>query len=190
MKGEGKNGKIFCEAKTYMLSAIEAALRDFEGATLVSETVESIKQAGKIFVYGVGRSGNVGRAFAMRLVQLGLDSHFIGETTTPIVTDKDLVIIISRTGETYSALQTANIVRRLGTKLIVVTGEQGSKLSHAGNIVYYLNVGNDDKRARYAPLGTMFELTAFLLFDGIVAELMAYLGETEESMRARHAIWV
>jgi 6-phospho-3-hexuloisomerase len=116
--------------------------------------------------------------------------YFIGESTTPNVTPKDLVIVISRTGETYSAIQTANIVRRVGAKLVVVTGRKGSKLAHAGNIVHFLTLTSDEKRQRLAPLGTLFEITSLLFFDCMVAELMARLGESEESMRGRHAIWV
>ena len=190
MKDNEKGTKLFCEAKKNILENINKILNNYEGMKEISETVESILKADKVFVYGVGRSGMVGRAFAMRLVQMGLKSHFIGESTTPIVSPQDLVIIISRTGETYSAIQTANIVRRVGTKLVVITGKRGSKLSHAGNIVHLLTIDNDAQISSIAPLGTIFEITALLFFDCIVAELMDRMGENENTMRARHAIWV
>ena len=47
--------------------------------------VEGIQKGRKIFVYGSGRSGLVGQLFAVRLVQLGYDVHFVGEMTTPII---------------------------------------------------------------------------------------------------------
>ena len=189
MKENNDSGK-FCEAKNYLLDGVNAILKNYKDISKISETVQSILHSDQVFVYGSGRSGMVGKAFAMRLVQLGLKCYFIGESTTPIVTPRDLVIIISRTGETYSAIQTANIVRRLGTKLIVVTGKRGSKLTHAGNIVHYLEAESDEKKVKLAPLGTVFELTSFLFFDCVVAELMNKMGESEESMKARHAIWV
>ena len=43
------------------------------------------------------------------------------------------------------------------------------------------------RRGDLAPLGTLFEMASLLLTDGVVAELMARLGETEEGMRRRHA---
>lgn len=185
-KGPG----LFCEAKLHILGNMEKILKSYENIDAIKETTESILAADNVFVYGAGRSGMIGRAFAMRLVQLNLKCFFIGESTTPIVTSRDIVIILSRTGETYSALQTANIVRRLGTKLVVITGRKGSKLSHVGNIVHHLTLGPGDKKSKLAPLGTVFEITALLFLDCIVAELMSRMGESEETMMSRHAIWV
>ncbi|RLG56732.1 MAG: capsule biosynthesis protein, partial [Candidatus Hydrothermarchaeota archaeon] len=80
------------------------------------------------------------KAFAIRLVQLGLKVFFIGETITPIVEENDVVIIVSNTGETMSAIQTANIVRRLGAKAIAITATEHSKLAHAASSVIHLRV--------------------------------------------------
>ena len=90
---------------------------------MIEEVVESIVAARTIFIYGAGRSGVVGKTFAVRLVQMGLDVHFVGDMTTPIVGRGDLTIIISNTGETMSAVQTANISRRLGSKVIGITSD-------------------------------------------------------------------
>jgi 6-phospho-3-hexuloisomerase len=156
----------------------------------ICEFVKLVLTAHKIFVYGAGRSGLVGKAFAMRLVQIGLQAYFIGETVTPIVTPADAVVVISKTGETHSTIQVANIVRRVGAKLVVITGEKGSKLSHIGNIVILLQSDTQENNPNIAPLGTIFENAAFLFFDCLIAELMAKKGETEDSMRARHPIFV
>jgi len=43
---------------------------------------------------------------------------------------------------------------------------------------------------KLAPLGTLFELAAFVYLDSIVAKLMESLGQNEGAMRKRHAIWV
>ena len=138
----------------------------------------------------MGRSGTMCKAFAIRLVQLGLKVFFIGETITPIVEKDDLVIIVSNTGETMSAIQTANIVRRLGAQVIAITAEKHSKLAHAASSVIHLRVGKEPGDSEFSPLGTVFELTALIFLDGIVSEVMKGLGQTEADMRARHAIWV
>ena len=80
----------------------------------IVESVTILTSAKKLFVYGVGRSGLAARAFAMRMVQLGIDCYFIGETITPVVSDGDAVLIVSNTGSTMSAIQVANIARRVG----------------------------------------------------------------------------
>ena len=158
----------------------------------IETTVECIIQAEQIFVYGVGRSGIVGRAFAMRLVQLGLRVYFIGETITPIVTDKDVLVVVSNLGQTSSAIQTANIVRRVGAQVIVVTSKQHSKLSHTATHLICIGCGNGNNNTEpeLAPLGTLFENSALILFDSIISKIMKKTGQTEKDMRARHAILV
>src|SRR3990170_987611 len=100
------------DASRYILDRVAKMLEEEGGP--VGEAVKMIASAKRVFVYGVGRSGLVARAFAMRLTQLGLDTFFIGETITPIVKMGDLVIIVSSTGTTMSAVQTANIAPRPG----------------------------------------------------------------------------
>ena len=156
----------------------------------IAEAVRILTSAKKLFVYGVGRSGLAARAFAMRMVQLGIDCYFIGETITPVVSDGDAVLIVSNTGSTMSAIQVANIARRVGAKVISVTGHRMSKLSHASNVVLLIQANEDAAQARLAPLGTLFEDATILLLDGVVAQVMERLGQTEADMQGRHAIMV
>lgn len=177
------------KAEEHILKRVRASLAT-EQDDQREYIVEHILKAQKVFIYGVGRSGTMCKAFAIRMVQLGLKVYFIGETITPIVEKDDLVIIISNTGETMSAIQTANIVRRLGARVIAITAEKHSKLAHAASSVIHIAVDNDPADKDYAPLGTVFEITALVFLDGIVSELMKRLGQKEADMRARHAIWV
>ncbi len=156
----------------------------------IAETVDIVSSAKHVFVYGVGRSGLAARAFAMRLVQLGIDCYFIGETITPVVHDGDAVLIVSNTGATMSANQVANIARRVGARVVSVTAVRGSKLAHASNVVLLLQANGGPEQPRLAPLGTLFEDACLILLDGIVAQVMERLQQNEADMRARHAIMV
>jgi len=176
------------ESIDYILKAIE---RTFESEVEQTDKfVDCILASKKVFIYGVGRSGLIAKAFAIRLVQMGLEVFFIGETITPIVEEGNLVIIVSYTGETMSAIQTANIVRRVGAKVVTITANDHSKLAAASNVVILIHPPKDDERKRLAPLGTLFENATLIYLDGIVATLMDKLGQSEGSMRRRHAIWV
>ncbi len=177
------------DATHYLTDRVSQVLNeDYEESVL--EAVGLIAAAPKIFVYGVGRSGLVGKAFAMRMVQLGLRVFFIGETITPIVEPNDVVVIVSQTGETMSAIQTANIARRVGAHVISVTAQGRSKLAHASSLLLCLKVKRDRDAGKFAPLGTLFENAALLLLDALTSLLMEKLGQTEEDMRGRHAIMV
>jgi len=172
----------------YIVKSIQQTLEnEIEGT---DEFVETIIGSRKIFLYGVGRSGLIAKAFAIRLVQMGLEVYFVGETVTPIVEEGNAVIIVSYTGETMSAIQTANIVRRVGARVVTVTANAHSKLAGASNLVILIQPPKDDERKIAAPLGTLFEDATLVYLDAIVATLMDKLGQSEGSMRKRHAIWV
>ena len=173
------------------LDSLLERIREVAGSadpTTLSKLADALMESRKVFIYGSGRSGLVGQCFAVRLVQMGLDVHFVGDMTTPIIGKDDLTLIISNTGETMSAVQTANIARRIGSHVACITGSRYSKLAHASNTAIVLRtVGNDGAAM---PLGTLFEDAAMLMFDSMVPVLMKRLGISEDDMRKKHAIWV
>ncbi len=142
----------------------------------------------KVFIYGSGRSGLVGELLAVRLVQLGIDVHLIGEMTTPIIDRSDLTILISNTGETASVVNTANIAGRIGSYVVSITSDPRSKLAHASDMVILMKAC--DIKREYAPLGTIFEGSVILFFDSFIADLMKKFDCDETQMKSRHAIWV
>ena len=146
-----------------------------------------ILSAQNIFVYGVGRSGIIGRAFAMRLAQLGLKAYIIGETITPVVSNKDVVILISGTGESQGALLVEQISKRVDAKVVSITASPNSSMARNSDLTIHIPA---NKSSNLAPLGTLFEISALMLLDAMIALLMHLKGETEEDLRRRHAIWL
>ena len=177
------------ESADFLMNRIADAISRIDDYA-VKGLVESIIGSNTVFVYGVGRSGLVGKSFSVRLVQMGLDVHFVGDMTTPIVRKGDLTLIISNTGSTMSAVQTANISRRMGSRVVSITSDRRSKLGLASNLVIEVVPEDDDERGRHAPLGTLFEVTTQIFLDSIVPDIMVSLGESEHNMSKRHAIWV
>jgi len=156
------------------------------------EEVKKVKclffKSRRIFVYGAGRSGLVAKAFAIRLVHLGFQTFVIGETITAPVKKGDLVIIISGSGETIPAVMTAEIAHKLGAHVVSITAKKKSEIAKYADITLFISATcNDTKRKKYAPLGTLFEASVWILLDGIIADLLASKNETEEKMRSRHA---
>jgi 6-phospho-3-hexuloisomerase len=182
-------GEIFGAAERYIGERVTQSLAAVD-PKLINQVVDALLKAPAIFVYGAGRSGIIGRAFAMRLVQTGLSAYVIGESVTPIVHRGDAVFILSNRGESSSSTQTANIVRREGAELIVVTARGTSKLAHAASYLISLDFAEDAPRPLYAPLGTLFESASLRLTDALIAEILVARGESEDSMRRRHAIMV
>jgi 6-phospho 3-hexuloisomerase len=164
----------------------------------VQAMVESIQKADRIFLMGVGRSGLVAKAFAMRLVQLGLTAHVIGETTTPSIAKNDLLIAVSGSGTTSSVVKSVEIAKHIGTKVLAITSYPNSELGKSADSIVKVegrtkvDASTDEiKREltgeQLTPLGTLFEDTVLIFFDGIIAKLMANLGRGELEMKRRHA---
>ena len=174
------------ELLDFCRSAIESVDQKYE-----EELIDSILASRRIFIYGSGRSGLVGQLFAVRLVQLGFDVHFVGEMTTPIITKDDLTVLISYTGNTSSVVQTAKIAKEIvGSKVISLTGNSDCDLSRTSDVTIVFDIINNDRTSRIAPLGTVFEDSAHLFFECVVCDIMKKKGISEEEMRGRHAIWV
>lgn len=180
---------LFHRAERYIGERVTESVGRLDPATVL-RAVAVLTRAPTTFVYGAGRSGIIGRAFAMRLVQAGVTAFVIGESVTPIVRPGDAVFILSNQGESYSSIQTANIVRREGADLIVVTARPTSKLAHAATLLLPLQFPEEAGRGEVAPLGTLFESASLRVTDALIAEVMRVRGETEETMRRRHAIMV
>jgi len=176
----------------YILESIEHSF-DNLNCESIEEAVELLTSANNVFVYGSGRSGLVGRTFAMRLMQLGIESFFIGETITPAVKPGDCVFFVSKTGETQTAIQAAEIVdnRVENSDIIVLTASPESPLAELGDVVISIqSTDNSEKNRKLAPLGTIFEDTAMIFLDGLIAVLMEELDEYEEDMKDRHPILI
>ncbi len=156
--------------------------------TTLQQLVNILQPARRVFLYGRGRSGFVARAFAVRLMHLGYQTYVVGETITAPVARQDVVILVAGSGSTYPVVMTAELGRRQGATVVAITAQPESEITRLAHVVVPLvpPEGNGE-RARLAPLGTLFETTAWLFFDAMVAVLMQRLGESEQSMRKRHA---
>jgi 6-phospho-3-hexuloisomerase len=154
----------------------------------------------KALVMGAGRSGLVGKAFAMRLLHLGFNSYVLGETIVPSVSSGDVAIAISGSGRTGLIVEAADAAKKVGTYVIAITTYPESPLGKIADLVVRIPGRSkiskmDDYFARQilglheplAPLGTLFEDTAMLFLDGVIYYLMIKLNVTEEEMRSRHA---
>ena len=156
----------------------------------------------KIFVVGMGRSGFVGRAFALRLMNLGFNVYFLGETITPAAGKDDLVIAISGTGMTKLVVSAASAAKEIGTKIVAVTSYQESQLGQmADQLVLvkgrtkmgwpreedYLARQILGEREPLSPLGSVFENNCMVFLDGLIVELMYRMKKDENDLRLRHA---
>ena len=192
----------------YMISAIEAILDNIHDAEEylneedIAKFIEIITTADNIFVTGAGRSGLAAKAFAMRLMHLGLSSYVVGETISPAINAGDCILAISGSGETNTIVTAAKISKKRGAKVLALTSYPESSLGQLADGIIHVKgrtkVEVDDEnylkrqiKGNYTsltPLGTAFELTSLVFLDGLVSELMEAMGKTEEDLKNRHTV--
>jgi len=171
-----------------------------EVETFVNTLMDAYNLDSKILIVGTGRSGLVGKAFAMRLMHLGFRVYVIGETITPPVDRGDILIAISGSGVTELTVTVARIAQKLGAKIIAITSYPDSPLGRLAKLT--VRVPGRTKIAEesnyiarqilgihepLAPLGTLFENTTMAFLDGVIVELMKRLEVDEETLRRRHS---
>ena len=191
-----------------MKTSIRAILDNIESAQdyLDEEAIEKFEDiiisSKNIFVTGAGRSGLAAKAFAMRLMHLGLGAYVVGETISPAIYEDDCIIAISGSGETNTIVSAAKIAKNRGSKVLALTSYPDSTLGQMCDS-YILVKGRTKKEVddenyikrqihgnytSLTPLGTAFELTTLVFLDAIVSELMEKMHQTESDLKARHTV--
>ena len=184
-----------------ILDNIETA-QEFLDEDSINQFEDVIINSTNIFVTGAGRSGLAAKAFAMRLMHLGLSSYVVGETISPAINEDDCIIAISGSGETNTIVSAAKIAKNRGSKVLAVTSYPESTLGQLAD-GYLLVKGRTKKEVddenymkrqihgnytSLTPLGTAFELTTLVFLDAIVSELMEKMEQTESDLKARHTV--
>lgn len=165
----------------YNLSVLKKFYTDDDYKEKLKSLVDKIIKANKIFVFGVGRSGYIGRCFAMRLMHLGFKSYFVGETIAPSYEEDDLLILISGSGRTESVLTVAKKARKINNNIVAIVCECGDVVEFAE-----LTIPLEVKKSKYLPMGTTFEETALIFLDLVIAEIMKKLNLDETEIIKRH----
>lgn len=94
-------------------SDLHQAMARIDGAAL-ARLEQAIAEANAIFVFGAGRSLLMLKAFAMRLMHIGLKVHVVGDVVTPALQKSDLLLLASASGETASLVNVAIKAKQLG----------------------------------------------------------------------------
>jgi 6-phospho-3-hexuloisomerase len=147
----------------------------------------------RIYVAGAGRSGLVAKAFAMRLMHLGMESYVVGETITPAMEEGDLLVAFSGSGETHSITEICRTAKAIGGRLALLTSSNESTMAKIADVMVVLNsrpyddeglssdfairqiTGEHRSGAVYnpkSPTGSLFETAAMIFSDAVILELM------------------
>ncbi|MEM0044043.1 MAG: 6-phospho-3-hexuloisomerase [Sulfolobales archaeon] len=190
---------VMREISSFIMKSIDMISVD-QVEKAVKLLVDTYNRGKMVLVMGAGRSGLIGRGFAMRLMHLGFRVYVLGDTIVPPVREGDLVIAISGSGRTKLIVTAAEAAKSVGAKILTITSFPESPLAQISDVVVVVPgrtkvSAEEDYFARQilgiheplAPLGTLFEDTTMVFLDSLIVRLMQELNVSEKDMSRRHA---
>ena len=168
--------------------AIEA-LHDRIDASFLRACQLMFDCGGRVVVSGMGKSGHIARKIAATLASTGTPSFFVhpGEAShgdLGMITQKDVVLALSNSGETDELLTILPLIKRQGIPLIAMTGNNGSSLARLADVHLDTSVP-----AEACPLGlapTSSTTAALVMGDALAIALLEARGFTDEDFARSH----
>jgi len=178
-------GRAVIELEAEALSALVPRLNeDFARACRLI-----LDSKGRVVVTGMGKSGHIGGKIAATLASTGTPAFFVhpGEAQhgdLGMIQPQDVVIAISNSGETGEILTILPIIKRMGAKLIALTGNPKSSLAQQADAHLDAGVAKEACPLNLAP--TSSTTAALALGDALAVALLKSRGFTADDFARSH----
>jgi arabinose-5-phosphate isomerase len=143
----------------------------------------------RVIVTGIGKSGIIGRKIAATLASCGTPALFIhpaeaGHGDLGMILKEDVILAISYSGETKEISDLLDFIKRIGVKLIAITGNKKSRIAKYSDIVLDAKVEREAGPKDMVP--TASSTAALALGDALAIALMKKKGFGEEDYAFFH----
>jgi len=144
---------------------------------------------GRVIVTGMGKSGIISRKIAATLASTGTSAFFLhpAEAThgdLGVIQPSDLLLPISHSGETQEVLRLLEAIRRIGPKIVAITGNPASTLALAADVALDCQVSEEACPLNLVP--TASTTAALALGDALCMTLLVEKGFREEDFAMIH----
>jgi arabinose-5-phosphate isomerase len=144
---------------------------------------------GRVVVTGMGKSGHIGGKIAATLASTGTPAFFMHPAEAShgdlgMLTEQDLMLAVSYSGETQEVVTILPLVKRMGAKLISMTGKPGSTLAKAADV--HLNVAVDEEACPLNLAPTASTTATLAMGDALAVALLESRGFTAEDFARSH----
>jgi arabinose-5-phosphate isomerase len=144
---------------------------------------------GRVVVTGMGKSGHIGGKIAATLASTGTPSFFMHPAEAShgdlgMITASDTLLAVSYSGETQEIVTILPLVKRMGAKLISMTGKPGSTLANAADVHLDVSVSKEACPLDLAP--TASTTATLAMGDALAVALLESRGFTEEDFALSH----
>jgi 6-phospho-3-hexuloisomerase len=158
----------------------------------VEDFIQRISEARAIFFCAQGRSGFILRCFCMRLMHLGYQVYFCGETVTPAIEPGDMLVVLSGSGETPSTLEAVKVAKRREAFTFGVVGNSESRIASVVDGYIHLpgttKLRRDSEPRSLQMAGSLFEQGVFIFVEAIILALYQERVKGSDSFSSRHAV--
>jgi len=164
-------------------------LKARQGEGFVAAVQAMLACRGRVVVMGMGKSGHVGRKVAATLASTGTPAFFVHPAEAShgdlgMVTPDDIVLAISNSGESDEIGAILPAIKRLGVKLVAITGGADSSLARHADIVVSSAVDQEACPLNLAP--TASTTAQMALGDALAVALLDARGFREEDFARSH----
>ena len=164
-------------------------LRDSLGKSFTQALNAMQNAKGRIIITGMGKSGHIGKKIAASLASTGTPSFFVHPAEAShgdlgMITNDDVVIAISNSGESKELVDILNYCKRFGITLISITKNPDSSLGKAGDII--LQLPNNGEACPLGLAPTSSTTATLVLGDILTAGLIQRRGFTKADFNDRH----
>lgn len=169
------------------IGALQARLGDDDSFVNAAQLIMSCD--GRVVVSGMGKSGHIGRKIAATLASTGTPAFFMhpGEAAhgdLGMVTKNDVVIAISNSGESSEILDILPAVKRLGARVIAMTGKPASRLARLADV--HLNIAVDKEACPLNLAPTTSTTVTLAMGDALAVALLDARGFREQDFALSH----
>lgn len=173
-ESQAKSLDIAREVFAIEKQALEESMQNLDSNFVKAvETILSIE--GKVIVTGMGKSGHIGAKIAASLASTGTPAFFVhpaemGHGDLGMLTDKDIVLALSYSGNTDEIRKILAPIKKLGLKLIAITGAENSILASCSDIILLTPISKEACPLDLAP--TSSTTAALVMGDALAIALM------------------
>jgi len=165
------------------------ALRSRLDASFAAACELCMDTPGRIVVTGMGKSGHIGNKIAATLASTGTPSFFMhpGEAShgdLGMITGQDVLLAVSYSGETDEVLTILPLVKRMGAKMLSLTGKPKSTLARAADVHLDVSVSEEACPLNLAP--TASTTATLAMGDALAVALLKIRGFTAEDFAMSH----
>ena len=144
---------------------------------------------GRVVVVGMGKSGHIGNKIAATLASTGTPSFFVHPAEAShgdmgMITKDDIVLALSNSGSTAEIITLLPLIKRLGIRLISMTGNPDSPLAKAADVNLDARVSQEACPLNLAP--TSSTTASLVLGDALAIALLEARGFTAEDFAFSH----